>query len=105
MAGSGSRLHPLSEMMGEGITPDVVTYNSTVRACRDGRRWEQVSSVLSEMRGEGVTPDVDIYNSVVKACMHGWQRQKSGHFGARCGGNTSNVVIYSSVIGPCGDKI
>ena len=55
------------EMPGCGVTPNVITYNPTISACKKAGQWQQALELLREMPGRGVTPNVITYNPTISA--------------------------------------
>eukprot|EP00933_Yihiella_yeosuensis_P014428 TRINITY_DN12957_c0_g1_i1.p1 TRINITY_DN12957_c0_g1~~TRINITY_DN12957_c0_g1_i1.p1 ORF type:complete len:893 (-),score=191.05 TRINITY_DN12957_c0_g1_i1:122-2461(-) len=55
----------------QNLTPDRVSFNATLAACRNAGRWREVLLVLESMRLEGVVPDDSTLSTVASACERG----------------------------------
>lgn len=55
--------HPHPQMELDGVTPDVISYNQALRACRagadgGGRAAQLALELIAEVRSKGLGPDV-----------------------------------------------
>lgn len=50
------------------VSPNVVTFNSVIGACKRAGRSEEALAVLGMLRRKGVQPDVISFNSAIGAC-------------------------------------
>ena len=63
---------------GNGIRPDVVSYNSVISACANTARWKEALEVLDQCyREPGVTPNIFTYTSAMRACAKGGKSQRA----------------------------
>ncbi|KAK3255520.1 hypothetical protein CYMTET_35299, partial [Cymbomonas tetramitiformis] len=61
------------EMRGQGLVPDIVTYNTLIHACAMCGRSDQASATLRQIRGAGLEPDVISYNILMDAFVKSGQ--------------------------------
>lgn len=52
----------------DGVSPNVVTFNSLIGACKTAGRPEEALAVLGMLRRKGLQPDVISFNSAISAC-------------------------------------
>lgn len=52
----------------DGVSPNVVTFNSVIGACKTAGRPEEALAVLGMLRRKGLQPDVISFNSAIGAC-------------------------------------
>jgi pentatricopeptide repeat protein len=63
----------MAEMRGNGLAPNVITYNALIRACGKSGQWQLSLKVFREMAKEDVAPNTFTFNSLITSCNTGWQ--------------------------------
>eukprot|EP00434_Breviolum_minutum_P037012 symbB.v1.2.032804.t1/scaffold3834.1/size49527/1 len=76
---SACAICPISLVMDykDPVTPNLITFSSTISACEKLGRATEAEGVLSTMRSAAVTPDIISYNASISACAKGEQWQKA----------------------------
>ncbi|EIG1888038.1 tetratricopeptide repeat protein, partial [Escherichia coli] len=90
----------MKEMVGEGLTPSVVSYNTLMKAWANVGNPEKVRAVMKDMVGEGHTPGVVSYNSLMNAWAEaGNPEQARAVIKEMVGeGFTPDVVCYNTLM-------
>lgn len=56
------------------LQPDVVTFNTAIRACANEGRIETAKKLLALMSKEDITPNTVTYNAVIRTCIKSGER-------------------------------
>ncbi|CAK9077169.1 Pentatricopeptide repeat-containing protein At2g31400 [Durusdinium trenchii] len=59
------------------VQPNVISYNSTIRACDKCGQWQQALKLFDAMPQAKVQPDVISYSAAISACEKGGQWQQA----------------------------
>ena len=57
-----------SDMLHANVKPDIVTFNTIIKACGRGRHWEALQGILGDMDSHGVKGDRFTYSALLSAC-------------------------------------
>lgn len=84
------------------MSPDAMTFNSVINACKISGQWRVALGVLREMQATETHPSVVTYNNVMSACAKGGQSERAVALLEEMmrgrGAVTPDVVSFSIVI-------
>ncbi|CAD7695714.1 unnamed protein product [Ostreobium quekettii] len=96
-------LELFDRMKSNGVTPDLIAFNSAITAAAKAERLEEALGIFSDMAPARVCPDVVTYGALLSACANvaAWEQalelfNKMESFGIK-----PNVVTYTALMSAC----
>ena len=53
-------------MRSEGVQPNVINYNLSIKALAKGGQWQRAMELLKSMEAAGVSPDERTYSALIE---------------------------------------
>jgi len=96
-------LEVLGDMHSARVQPNVVTYNSAIKACRVGLHWAGALEILDQMLVKGVPTNEETHNTLLDVFVkcHLWQTALQLLDCMSSFGVQPNVVSYNTVLNGC----
>ena len=88
------------EMIGQGLPPDVVTYNSLIDGMCKAQAMDKAEAILQHMFDKGVMPDTRTYNIMIRGYCSLGQLEEAVRLLKKMSGSglQPDVVTYSFMI-------
>jgi pentatricopeptide repeat protein len=88
------------QMMAAGVQPNVLAYNTLLKAYCNGRQWHQARGLLVEMKAAGLEPDVVTHNTLIAAYAKGrkWELATEALEAMKAAGVQPNEMTYRHML-------